>query len=1319
MQDDLQKAYSAYQEALYLLPNPKEDPKLWYGIGILYDRYGSLDHAEEAFASVLQMDKGMSFVHLYVSIGTGYSYVTALDFDKANEILFRLGIIYKQQGKYNESLECFDRILRNPPSPLANADIWFQIGHVYEQQKDHVHAKEAYEKVVQENPAHAKVLQQLGWLYHQDGSQFQSQDLAITYLTKSLEADSTDAQSWYLLGRAYMAGQKYNKAYEAYQQAVYRDGRNPTFWCSIGVLYFQINQYRDALDAYSRAIRINPYISEVWFDLGSLYESCNNQISDAIDAYARAAELDQTNQVIAQRLSLLRQAQANGTAVQGQAPVPQDVHPTAYASAVGPPMSMQGGPGPGGPPPPSGLGGAGSQGPPMLMSGAQPQRSIFRSESSRELAPAPVPPPSSGGAPIPDSPHGRVQPFSGGPPPPVILNDEGRRGGATPLAPMDVDRVSNGPGLPSSSNVIGINGGPAPPPPPPREREPYERERERERPIMGREHSRSRENTLNSGPAPLLLHHPQQGGPPPTSSSSSVNGGIVPEHARDPAFYSSGSGANGRRRVPASPSVSPPPGVVARRELREMRDVRDREVRDGYGHVYPGPPPSALPSSANSGLAQTNGTSGGRPRSYSGHSANYEGGVSSSPPPPPGAGMGMGVPQDAWERRNRRDRDSEYRERERIERERERERGLGPGYPPSRGPASPMHDYARRNASGSVLGPGTPPVTRPDSTGSGRHNSISERSPVVGPSQGRYASGSGRYVDESVAGGSRGPSPRMMAHSPPGHHANMPPPPRRYDPRFDESPQRGERLERLERDRDRERERYAYEQRDREREREYRERDRYVTHGGSPEMQRGGSLLSVTSGTPRGPGGPSSGPGSIPGEMYPPSGSAESDRRRGRRIMESEPEPTGTSQMGGLPMRVTSTPGPGSAGSTASSSQSEQKRKRRTNTGNGRKTKDGDSASAAGSRAPSVAPPSTSSFRGAPPMSQTQQASVGSPEPGSGASVSGSSGRSERRSPIAAPSGTNPFTGLPRREVDEDYDEGVAESLMSLAQGGPVSPTVSVGGRTRVIPGPGPGPNSAGQSPQLSGPVGGVKRPLSPVVGFDGEAKRTRMDILSRPGNRMNTPPPSSALPTSGPGSGGSSGKRSPPNETKRQSPIPMAYNAHITKRSPERSPTSGPNTTGIPSTLSLPPPPSAIVSPSASASGSTSGAPSSSREPAGMLPPITTMEPGSPASRRSASPGDSDRMQVDSVMPSVRRGAHSRSASSSESVAPVSSGSTGSASGRTKMSDMMNPAPTSGPGRRNSGVLGGGVTTSPTTSVGSGNGGGASSQGPATRTSP
>lgn len=149
-------------------------------------------------------------------------------------------------------------------------------------------AKSAYMRVLDRDPNHAKVLQQLGWLHHQQSTSFSSQEQAIEYLEKSVASgmrpsqlrdcidhtlirlDQTDAQSWYLLGRCYMSQQKYPKAYEAYQQAVYRDGRNPTFWCSIGVLYYQINQYRDALDAYSRAIRLNPNISEVWYDLGTL-----------------------------------------------------------------------------------------------------------------------------------------------------------------------------------------------------------------------------------------------------------------------------------------------------------------------------------------------------------------------------------------------------------------------------------------------------------------------------------------------------------------------------------------------------------------------------------------------------------------------------------------------------------------------------------------------------------------------------------------------------------------------------------------------------------------------------------------------------------------------------------------------------------------------------------------------------------------------------------------------------------------------------------------------------------------------------------------
>ncbi|KAJ9366160.1 hypothetical protein DTO282E5_9153 [Paecilomyces variotii] len=331
MMDNLQEAYTSYQQALYHLRDPKE-PKLWYGIGILYDRYGSLEHAEEAFSQVMRMQP---------------------DFEKANEIYFRLGIIYKQQQKFSQSLECFKYIVNDPPRPLTEEDIWFQIGHVHEQQKDFDAAQAAYRRVLDRDPNHAKVLQQLGWLYHQQSNSYSSQEKAIEYLEKSVSADNSDAQSWYLLGRCYMSQAKYPKAYEAYQQAVYRDGRNPTFWCSIGVLYYQINQYRDALDAYSRAIRLNPYISEVWYDLGTLYESCNNQTADALDAYGRAADLDPNNVHIKARLQLLQSGQTSG-ANQTSAPVPQDVHPQAYqAPGVGaPPGPQWGAPAPTGGPPP-------------------------------------------------------------------------------------------------------------------------------------------------------------------------------------------------------------------------------------------------------------------------------------------------------------------------------------------------------------------------------------------------------------------------------------------------------------------------------------------------------------------------------------------------------------------------------------------------------------------------------------------------------------------------------------------------------------------------------------------------------------------------------------------------------------------------------------------------------------------------------------------------------------------------------------------------------------------------------------------------------
>ncbi|SNX86681.1 probable TPR-containing protein Mql1 [Melanopsichium pennsylvanicum] len=644
MMDDLQRAYTAYQQALYHLPNPKE-PKLWYGIGILYDRYGSLEHAEEAFASVVRMDP---------------------NYEKANEIYFRLGIIYKQQNKFPASLECFRYILDNPPRPLTEIDIWFQIGHVYEQQKEFNAAKEAYERVLAENPNHAKVLQQLGWLYHLSNAGFNNQERAIQFLTKSLESDPNDAQSWYLLGRAYMAGQNYNKAYEAYQQAVYRDGKNPTFWCSIGVLYYQINQYRDALDAYSRAIRLNPYISEVWFDLGSLYEACNNQISDAIHAYERAADLDPDNPQIQQRLHLLRNAEAKGGELP-EAPVPQDVHPTAYANnngmAPGPPTQIGGGPGPSYPPP---LGG------PQLASAGGARGELFERDlpGPGHLAQSNSPPPFRGAGPAgPDErgsrapPSGALAPMVGGPggpeqlgrggfphsrgpsPGPARMDLYGRRMGSPPRRsspPLLRSEMHDGRGPhPHGAHGHGelrgpplAAGGPGGPPPPmdhyarpmgapmsERERElEWEREREREREQMARGYAASGRMTPKNEPGFARSAHGSNA-PSPAFGRPPVYGR---EDARD--YYNGGHPSSGPGGPRAGYERGPPPGMRL-----DERGPPPPHFEHERGHLPPPPPPPAAGDSH-----------------YDGYGDSHEAPMGSAArPPPPGNLRG---PTPDWER---------------------------------------------------------------------------------------------------------------------------------------------------------------------------------------------------------------------------------------------------------------------------------------------------------------------------------------------------------------------------------------------------------------------------------------------------------------------------------------------------------------------------------------------------------------------------------------------------------------------------------------------------------------------------------------------
>lgn len=271
--EDLPKSYQAFQQALvgHQTCGTTPDGIFWYSIGMMYERYGSEDHALEAYVAASKDSAKLSQGELY----------------------FRLGILLRNRGKYDLAMDSFKFVLTQlPPHPRPSAttgvtvtigDVLLQMALVEDIRGEYAEAKEILEKLnLDESSRASKARLFLGWLYARPETPFSNPEEALRVLTRyTTEEDASDPLGWYYLGRLHAYMSRHTNAYEAYQQAVHRDPRNSAIWNSIGLLYSETGQYRDALDAYTRALQICPSNASIWHNLGNLYEQSGNDPSEA------------------------------------------------------------------------------------------------------------------------------------------------------------------------------------------------------------------------------------------------------------------------------------------------------------------------------------------------------------------------------------------------------------------------------------------------------------------------------------------------------------------------------------------------------------------------------------------------------------------------------------------------------------------------------------------------------------------------------------------------------------------------------------------------------------------------------------------------------------------------------------------------------------------------------------------------------------------------------------------------------------------------------------------------------------------------------
>lgn len=296
LKGEYQKCITAYQKALYSMENSR-DAQLWYGIGLLYNKFESYDYAEPAYQTVLRIDP---------------------EFEHKHEVLYKLGLIYKRTGAYDKAIVYLKKALDCEGLPITRrVDGLCHIGQCYEKLSNYDNAINFYNEALSLDDTNFKTMEYLGWAMAQLGDT----DKALSYLLNAKDnvkencAELGDIH--YLMGRIYLQRQNLQDGQACFQRAIYKNPNSFIYWSSIGILYAEAMQAQDAFECFVKASNLSPDQGIIWFNMAVLYERCK-QIQEAMLAYQRAISLS-NNTLGTQRYEQLQKGE--------EGPEPSFQHP--------------------------------------------------------------------------------------------------------------------------------------------------------------------------------------------------------------------------------------------------------------------------------------------------------------------------------------------------------------------------------------------------------------------------------------------------------------------------------------------------------------------------------------------------------------------------------------------------------------------------------------------------------------------------------------------------------------------------------------------------------------------------------------------------------------------------------------------------------------------------------------------------------------------------------------------------------------------------------------------------------------------------------
>lgn len=266
LKEDLHKSFQAYQNALYYLENIM-DPQLWYGIGILYEKFESYEHAISSLMAVLKMSP---------------------NFYQKSEVLSRLGYIFAKTNDLTNAIVYFQNsILTNTFTSKRKVEILIKIGILHEEKGEYQEAQKSYEAALGHEEDNYLIYQHMAWNFYLQGNYIQANEFVNKAEIKNNEAEET----YYIKARISQQTGNYEESTRIYSYLLNKNPNSALYWCSLAVLNYEQNLCEQAFEKIISATKLNGSMVESWYNFGILYEKCK-QSDEATVAYKKAIDID-------------------------------------------------------------------------------------------------------------------------------------------------------------------------------------------------------------------------------------------------------------------------------------------------------------------------------------------------------------------------------------------------------------------------------------------------------------------------------------------------------------------------------------------------------------------------------------------------------------------------------------------------------------------------------------------------------------------------------------------------------------------------------------------------------------------------------------------------------------------------------------------------------------------------------------------------------------------------------------------------------------------------------------------------------------------